>query len=125
MPPSCYRADGDDAALGRELDGVVKQVHEQLPEPLLVAADRRQVVGHVGRSWTSCRSANVRRRSRVPFTSGADRDLVGADLARGLLDARQVEQLVDHLGEVARLDVDRGHPVTDALRHVGCARARR
>ena len=43
-------------------------------------------------------------------------DLVAADRRGRLLDARQVEQLVDHLDEVAGLDVDGGDALADARR---------
>ena len=74
------------------------------------------------RSVTPWRSANSRRRSvdcgREPARGRRRRQ---RELDVTALDPRQVEQLVDHLDEVARLDVDLADPVA----HLGGTRRRR
>ena len=90
----------------------MEEVDEDLPEPLLVAPDGGDRAGHDRPAGvTPWRSANSRSRS----------DRFGRDLAEveqvedaeraAALDPRQVEQLVDHLDEVAGLDLDLADPV--------------
>ena len=78
------------------------------------------------RSSTPWRSANSRRRSTEATGQSAEVDVVEQDQRPAALDPRQVEQLVDHLDEVVRLDLDLAdpvaHPGRDRLaRRVGLA----
>src|SRR5439155_21612990 len=116
--PVAPRPHDDGFALAGELDGVVEQVDEQLAKALLVAADRRQVA----RDGTLERHPLAIREQPDPVDRApddrADVDRVEVERHRALLDRGQIEQLVDHLDEMARLDVDLQDPVAHTGREV-------
>ena len=63
------------------------------------------------RNVTPWRSANRRSRSAESAASRPHVDAIGHLQRAATLDPAQVEQLVDHLHEVTRLDLDLGDPV--------------
>ena len=109
--PSWPARTSDLAAVRAELDGVVDEIDDDLAEPGRVAADRRQAVGRLDPERDALAIGEqpqpLRRLRREPTHVQAVDEREGA----AALDARQVEQLVDHLDEVAGLDLDLADPV--------------
>src|SRR3954463_3369872 len=118
------RPDRDLAAIRTELDRVVDEVHDDLPESSRVATPARQA----GRRLEPQRDALPL--PEEPKTLGrgggqtAHVEIVGHLEHAAALDPTQVEKLVDHLDEVTRLDLDLGDPVAH-LRGDGFAGALR
>ena len=67
-------------------------------------------------SRSPCRSANSRSRSAAVRRDPAEVDVVEQDERPAALDPGEVEQLVDHLDEVAGLDLDLADPVAHPRR---------
>ncbi len=107
------RLDADDhlAAVGAELDGIVEEVDDHLPEPILRPTDRRHLGRHVRPKLHALalgeQPESLDRGHREP----PEVDLVEHDQRTAGLDPRQVEQLLDHLDEVVGLDLDLADPV--------------
>ena len=103
--------DRDVAAIRAELDRVVDEVDEHLAETFGVAADRadrRRDVDLQGHALAVGEQAQPLGR----LDGGArEVDVLERAEAAAALDPREVEQLADHLDEVAGLDLDLGDPV--------------
>ena len=69
------------------------------------------------RSVTPWRSANGRRRSADSVGDPPEVDVVEVELAAAALDPGQVEQLGDHLGNVAGFDLELADPLAHLRRH--------
>ncbi len=112
-------ADHDLAALGAELHGVVDEVDEHLAEAVLVAADERDA----RRDLDGDRDALALREQPQPLRRGlretAEVDVLVHAQLRAALDPGEVEQLVDHLDEMARLHLHLRDPLLHPLRDVG------
>ena len=102
-------------AIRAELHGVVEEVDEDLGEPRLVAADRRQLAGDVDPQRDAL---PVGEESQALGRFGRDLahvDEVDRPDRPAALDPRQVQQLADHLDQVAGLDLD----LADPIAHLG------
>ena len=117
LRPVARTATSDLAAVGAELHRVVEEVDEDLPDPLLVAVDARgRCSARRPAASTPWRSANSRSRSIEFGRDPAEVEQVEDAERAAALDPRQVEQLVDHLDEVAGLDLDLADPVAHPRR---------
>ena len=106
----------DLAAFGAELDGVVEQVDQDLAESVLVAAHRRDSVRQVQDDLEPLPLGKEFEPLRVGPGHADQIDIVQKQLHSSALDAGQIEQLVDHLREMTRLDLDLGDSITQAGR---------
>ena len=108
--------DRDVTPVRAELDGVVDQVHEHLAEALAVPADRRDVIAGIDDEVDALplgeQSKSLCRMCREP----AEVDVVHEDEPATAFDTAQFEQLIDHLDEVAGLDLDLADPVAHPRR---------
>ena len=102
-PPS-VRAHGDRAARGRELDGVLDQVPEDLRQARRVGPDAVVVRRQLARPAQAV-GGDLPRAAGLDGVGEERRhvDLLAAQLELAALDARQVEQVVDQAG--LQLDV--------------------
>ena len=102
-PPSAAHRDPDLAAVGAELDRVVDEVDEDLAEARLVAADRRQArLRRRRRSVTAVALGEQPQALDGALGEPAEVDVVRERELAAALDPGEVEQLADHLDEVAR-----------------------
>ena len=112
-------ADHDLAALRAELHGVVDEVDEHLAEAVLVAPDERDARRHLDGDRDALALREQPQALRRGLREPAEVDvLVHAEL-RAALDPGEVEELVDHLDEVARLHLHLRDPLLHPLRDVG------
>ena len=95
------------------------EVHEDLADAILVRPDAWQI----GLDLDVQRDALALREQPQPLGRAggepAQVDILGHRERCAGLDPRQVEQLVDHLHEMAHLDLDLADPVAHLRRHVG------
>ena len=103
--------DVDLAAVRAELHGVVEQVDEDLAEAVAVAADRRDRLGDIDAEGHALAIGEQAQALGRVDRDPADVEQVDDAEGAAALDPRQVEQLVDHLDEVAGLDLDLVDPV--------------
>ena len=106
-PHAAVRRDGRDphlAAVRRVLDRVLDQVAEHLPQPLAVAADRRQRAAN----RRDDRHVLLRERRRLDGLAddSAEIDVLEAVAERPRLDPRGVEDVADERREPRRLVAD-------------------
>ena len=119
--PRLAHPDHDVAAIGAELHRVVDEVDDDLPEPGRIAADGGQAVGRVD---VESHALAVREQAQpLGRLAGEAPHVQAVDQVQrpAALDPRQVQQLVDHLDEVAGLDLDLADPVAHLGREVGIA----
>ena len=114
-------ADRHLAAAVAELQRVVDQVDEDLADAGLVAADRGRPSGTSMTRWSPWRSANEAQPLRGLGHDPPQVDVVEEHQRAAALDPGEVEELVDHLDEVAGLDLDLRDPVA----HLGRDRVAR
>jgi hypothetical protein len=103
--------DRDLATVGAELDGVVDQVHDDLTEPGRVTADRREAGRRVELERDALPLPEEPQPLRGIGRQATHIDAVGQQERATTFDPAQVQELVDHLDEVTRLDLDLGDPV--------------
>ena len=94
------------AAVGAELHRVVEEVDDDLAEPSLVAADRRQAVRDVDDEPQALPLGEEPEPLGGLGGDPAEVDVVEQHERPAALDPGEVEQLVDHLDEMAGLDLD-------------------
>ena len=97
----------------------MEQVEQQLTQPLRITPDRRQrslrqLQAYLD-SLAICERPQARRSGCQEWPDG---DVIEMQLRGSLFDTRQVKQLVDHLDQVAGLDVDGRHPFPHPIGHV-------
>ena len=90
----------------------MEQVDEDLAKAIPISPDRRDSIWQVQHDPETLPLGE----EAEPFDRGADDadhvHIVQQQLRGPTFDARQVEQFVDHLDQVACLDLDLGDPVT-------------
>ena len=107
-----------------EFQGVVDEIDDDLAEPRLIAANRghaRRRVDDDPQSLAVGEEAQpLGRLDRDP----AEVDVVEEDDRPATLDPGEVQQLVDHLDEMARLDLDLADPIAHLRRNAIAGRLR-
>src|SRR6476646_9244149 len=105
------------AAVGAELHRVVEEVDDDLADPSLIAPDPGQAIRDVDDEPQALPLREEPETLRGLRCDPAEVDVVDQHERPTALDPGKVEQLVDHLDEMAGLDLDLRDPVAHLERH--------
>jgi hypothetical protein len=100
--------------VGPELEGVVDEVDDDLSDPGFVATHARQPLGDIGREVDLLAIGEQPQSLYGLDDHPTEVHVVQQDKRAATLDSSEVEELVDHLHEMARLDLD----LRDAVAHL-------